>query len=163
MEMFNPLPKTEGCLAEGEPVSHFLGRLGRHEPEQPAHLVADRVALLLRQDQPGMGWTLRLQTAIVGDIETIENPSFPRRKGDVVLVLPLDHVRFVRGKQVQPSRPQRRDQGLVHGVLVEVEASIIGTLDGVPLSKRPVELTVGTDRIETKPDCQAAVVWMGPR
>jgi hypothetical protein len=44
-----------------------------------------------------------------------------------------------------------------------VEGSLIGTLDGVPLSKRPVELTVGTHRIETKPDCQAAVVWMGPR
>ncbi|MGO8925444.1 MAG: hypothetical protein ACLQU3_00770 [Limisphaerales bacterium] len=44
-----------------------------------------------------------------------------------------------------------------------VEGSIIGTLDGVPLSKRPVELAVGTHRIETKPDCQAAVVWMGPR
>jgi hypothetical protein len=44
-----------------------------------------------------------------------------------------------------------------------VEGSLIGALDGVPLSKRPVELTVGTHRIETKPDCQAAVVWMGPR
>jgi hypothetical protein len=44
-----------------------------------------------------------------------------------------------------------------------VDGSLIGTLDGVPLSKRPVELTVGTHRIETKPDCQAAVVWMGPR
>jgi hypothetical protein len=44
-----------------------------------------------------------------------------------------------------------------------VEGSLIGTLDGVPLSKRSVELTVGTHRIETKPDCQPAVVWMGPR
>jgi hypothetical protein len=44
-----------------------------------------------------------------------------------------------------------------------VEGSLIGTLDGVPLSKRPVELTMGTHRIETKSDCQPAVVWMGPR
>jgi hypothetical protein len=44
-----------------------------------------------------------------------------------------------------------------------VEGSIIGTLDGAPLSKRSVELTVGTHRIETKPDCQPAVVWIGPR
>lgn len=43
------------------------------------------------------------------------------------------------------------------------EGSLIGTLDGVPLSKRPVELTVGTHRIETKPDCQPAVVWVGPQ
>jgi hypothetical protein len=42
------------------------------------------------------------------------------------------------------------------------EGSLVGTLDGAPLSKRPVELTVGTHRIETKPDCQPAVVWMGP-
>jgi hypothetical protein len=44
-----------------------------------------------------------------------------------------------------------------------VEGSLSGTLDRVALSKRPVELTVGSHRIETKPDCQAAVVWMGPR
>ncbi len=43
------------------------------------------------------------------------------------------------------------------------EGSLVGTLDGKPLSKRPVELTVGTHRLETKPDCQPAVVWMGPR
>jgi hypothetical protein len=43
------------------------------------------------------------------------------------------------------------------------EGSLIGTLDGAPLPKRPVELTVGTHRVETKPDCQPAVVWMGPR
>ena len=50
------------------------------------------------------------------------------------------------------------------GLLSPVEeGSLIGTLDGAPLSKRPVELTVGTHRIETKPDCQPAVVWMGPR
>jgi hypothetical protein len=43
------------------------------------------------------------------------------------------------------------------------EGSLVGTLDGAPLSKRPVELTVGTHRIETNPGCQPAVVWMGPR
>jgi len=42
------------------------------------------------------------------------------------------------------------------------EENLIGTLDGVPLSKRPVDLKVGTHRIETKPDFQPAVVWMGP-
>ena len=44
-----------------------------------------------------------------------------------------------------------------------VEGSLVGTLDGAPLSKRPVELAMGTHRIETRPDCQPAVVWMGPR
>jgi hypothetical protein len=53
--------------------------------------------------------------------------------------------------------------GLAGLMAAVVEGSLIGTLDGVPLSKRPVELTVGTHRIETKPDCQPAVVWMGPR
>lgn len=42
------------------------------------------------------------------------------------------------------------------------EGSLSGTLDGLPLSKHPVELTVGTHRIETKPDSQPTVVWMGP-
>jgi hypothetical protein len=44
-----------------------------------------------------------------------------------------------------------------------VEGSLVGTLDGMPLSKRPVELAMGTHRIEIRPDCQPAVVWMGPR
>jgi hypothetical protein len=35
-------------------------------------------------------------------------------------------------------------------------------LDGVPLAKGPVELKVGTHRIETQSDCQPAVVWIGP-
>ena len=43
------------------------------------------------------------------------------------------------------------------------EGSFTATLDGVPVSSRPVELTVGTHRIESKPDCQAAVVWVGPK
>jgi hypothetical protein len=54
-------------------------------------------------------------------------------------------------------------EGLAGLIAPLEEGSLIGTLDGVPLSKRPVELTVGTHRVETKPDCQAAVVWMGPR
>ena len=50
------------------------------------------------------------------------------------------------------------------GVMAPLEEdNFIGTLDGVPLSKRPVVLTEGTHRIETKPDCQPAVVWMGPQ
>ena len=50
------------------------------------------------------------------------------------------------------------------GLMAPLEdGSISGTLDGVPLSKLPVELAVGTHRIETKTDCQAAVVWMGRR
>ena len=50
------------------------------------------------------------------------------------------------------------------GVMAPLEEdTFIGTLDGVPLPKRPVDLTVGTHRVETKSDCQPAVVWMGPR
>ena len=43
------------------------------------------------------------------------------------------------------------------------EGSFTATLDGAPVSSRPVELTVGTHRIESKPDCQSAVVWVGPK
>ena len=43
------------------------------------------------------------------------------------------------------------------------EGSLVGTVDGIPLSKRPMEPEVGTHRIETGPGCKAAVVWMGPR
>jgi hypothetical protein len=43
------------------------------------------------------------------------------------------------------------------------EASFTATLDGVPVSSRPVELTVGNHRIECKAGCQPAVVWVGPK
>ena len=49
------------------------------------------------------------------------------------------------------------------GVMAPVEEdNLVATLDGVPASKHPVELTVGTHRVETQSDCQPAVVWMGP-
>jgi hypothetical protein len=43
------------------------------------------------------------------------------------------------------------------------EANFTATLDGAPVSSRPVELTVGEHRIECKPGCQPAVVWVGPK
>jgi hypothetical protein len=43
------------------------------------------------------------------------------------------------------------------------EASFTVTVDGAPVSSRPVELTVGKHRIECKPGCQPAVVWVGPK
>ncbi|MGO8925443.1 MAG: hypothetical protein ACLQU3_00765 [Limisphaerales bacterium] len=43
------------------------------------------------------------------------------------------------------------------------EANFTATLDGAPVSSRPAELTVGEHRIECKPGCQPAVVWVGPK
>ena len=43
------------------------------------------------------------------------------------------------------------------------EGSFTATLDGAPVSSRPVELRVGRHRIECKPDCPPAVVWVGPK
>ena len=43
------------------------------------------------------------------------------------------------------------------------EGTLLGTLDGIPLSKGPIELKAGTHRIATKPGSTPAVVWMGPR
>jgi hypothetical protein len=42
------------------------------------------------------------------------------------------------------------------------EPPLEGTIDGVPLNGRPVELSVGTHRIECSPSEKAAVVWVGP-
>ncbi len=39
---------------------------------------------------------------------------------------------------------------------------LVGTIDGVPLNGQPVELSVGTHRIECSADSNAAVVWVGP-
>ena len=43
------------------------------------------------------------------------------------------------------------------------KASFSATLDGVPVTSRPVELTAGKHRIECTPNCQPAVVWVGPK
>ena len=52
----------------------------------------------------------------------------------------------------------------LQGVLSpEDPGTISGTLDGVPLSNKPVLLSAGVHRIESAADVQPAVVWMGPR
>jgi hypothetical protein len=45
----------------------------------------------------------------------------------------------------------------------EDPGTLEGTLDGQPLSNKPVELCEGIHRIECASDCQPAVVWMGPK
>jgi hypothetical protein len=42
------------------------------------------------------------------------------------------------------------------------EPPLTGTVDGVPLNGRPVELSVGTHRLECAPGQTAAVAWVGP-
>ena len=42
------------------------------------------------------------------------------------------------------------------------EPALMGTVDGVPLNGRPMELSVGAHRIECGPEQRAAVVWVGP-
>jgi hypothetical protein len=39
---------------------------------------------------------------------------------------------------------------------------IIGTLDGLPLANKPVQLTVGMHRLETQGNRIPAIVWVGP-
>ena len=39
---------------------------------------------------------------------------------------------------------------------------LVGTVDGVPLNGQPVELSVGTHRIDCGADHKAAVAWVGP-
>jgi hypothetical protein len=45
---------------------------------------------------------------------------------------------------------------------VKEEPPLVGTVDGVPLNGKPVELSVGTHRIECEPGQRVAAVWMGP-
>lgn len=52
--------------------------------------------------------------------------------------------------------------GLKGIMTAEDPGTFQGTVDGVPLTNRPVELCEGPHRIECAADCQLAVVWMGP-
>jgi hypothetical protein len=45
----------------------------------------------------------------------------------------------------------------------EDPGTLRGSLDGAPLSNKAVQLDIGVHRIECAPDCQPAVVWVGPR
>jgi hypothetical protein len=53
--------------------------------------------------------------------------------------------------------------GLKGVMTPEDPGTIQGTLDGAPLTNKPVELCEGTHRIECGTNCQPAVVWMGPK
>ena len=53
--------------------------------------------------------------------------------------------------------------GLKGMMTPEDPGTLTGSLDGEPLSNHPVQLSPGVHRIECGPDCQPAVVWMGPR
>ncbi len=53
--------------------------------------------------------------------------------------------------------------GFLGLVVPPTKTNCVGTLDGLPLSGAPVELTVGRHRIEVEADCQPAVVWLGPK
>ncbi|MCC6823586.1 MAG: hypothetical protein IT579_22920, partial [Verrucomicrobia subdivision 3 bacterium] len=48
-------------------------------------------------------------------------------------------------------------------MILSAITNCVGTLDGVPLTGKAVELTVGPHRIETTADCEPTVVWLGPR
>ena len=104
-------------------VSHFLGRFGCDQPKQPAHLLAYGIPLLLRQNQPGVGWTLSLETTVIADIEAVEDPSLSRRKFEMVVILSLNHARFLCRHHIRTPSAKGQNQCLIHGVFIEIEAS----------------------------------------
>jgi hypothetical protein len=59
-------------------VCHFLGRLSRYQFEQPAHLLADRVMLLLGKNNPRMERALRqklrVQAEVISYVKAIKRP-----------------------------------------------------------------------------------------
>jgi len=52
--------------------------------------------------------------------------------------------------------------GVKGAVTPEDPGTLSGVLDGQPICNLPVELTVGTHRLECSTNCQPAVVWVGP-
>lgn len=54
-------------------------------------------------------------------------------------------------------------EGLKGMMTPEEPGKFEGSLDGAPIPDHPIELTVGTHRIEAASNCQPAVVWVGPR
>jgi hypothetical protein len=53
-------------------------------------------------------------------------------------------------------------EGLLALTTPEASGRFSGSLDGQPIPEHPLELPVGIHRIECAPDCQPAVVWVGP-
>ncbi len=76
----------------------------------------------------------------------------------------ISHPGRYRISTVQGSDLDGTYQNDFAGVFVpEQDGSLAGTMDGKPLTQAPVELSIGTHRIECASNCQPAVVWMGPR
>lgn len=68
-------------------------------------------------------------------------------------------ITSVKGSDLAGTYP-----GGIAGLMApDQDGSFAGTLDGAPLTNHPIELSVGSHRIEAPADCQAAVVWVGPK
>jgi hypothetical protein len=59
--------------------------------------------------------------------------------------------------------PGTYPEGVKSIMTPQEEGKLSGNLDGFELKEQTVELAAGVHRIETSPDTQVAVVWVGPR
>jgi hypothetical protein len=107
-------------------VSHFVGRLGRHEPEQSPHLFTHRQTLP-RQDNAGVGATCAqpgcVEAKKVTSIKRINHSRIRRGPFQLFFVGLLRHPGLDCGDHVCASTPQLARQRMPSGILVEVKAN----------------------------------------
>lgn len=107
-------------------VCHLFHRFGRYQFEQPSHLLADRVMLLFGENNPGvvsaLGEKLRVQAAVVSNIETVERPSLRCCPEKVLFILTLAHSGGPGADDVNASQSKRLDQIAVLRVFIKINS-----------------------------------------
>lgn len=111
-------------------VYHFLRWLGRDHFEQPPHLLADRVVLLLRDYDPCVGPALEeefgMQTAVISDIEAVERPLPPGCPKQMFFVTAFAHSCRPSADDINATQIQRADEVAVLRVFIKIQSDFQG-------------------------------------
>src|SRR5674476_57967 len=68
-----------------------------------------------------MGSPFSLKVAVIANIKAVEHSSICSRKFEMIVILPLNHVRLQSGQYIRAPGTKGCHQAFVHGVFVEIE------------------------------------------
>jgi len=126
----NPFPLRERtacdpCTQKDELIDHLLSGSRGHELEHAPQLVADRVALLLGQDNPRMPRCSLQEVGVQGieirDIEAVQDPPLLRAPAQLVGIRASTHPVVTRRAHIDAAHAKGIDKVIVHRIFVDVE------------------------------------------
>jgi len=107
---------------------------------------------------------IRAHYVPLGDDFWVLGTKLPRGGGIFEIVHPGRYqISQFKQSNILGTYPEGLGEAMKAAATKKEEALFVGTLDGVAVSNRPVELIVGTHRVESARDDEVAVVWVGPK